>query len=287
MNTGFLIRARGGFFDVHTSDGVLRCRARGRIHLDGAEPLPGDHVYWEKDPLHPDFGIVESIAPRKNSFVRPNAANLDLLIFVASCARPETDPFLIDRMTVVAAHSGCEFILCVNKTDLDYNQSLCDTYKDCGFRVICTSAVSGEGIDELRSCIRGSVSVLTGNSGVGKSSLLNLLIPGLNLETANISAKHGRGRHTTRHTEFYPLPDGGWVADTPGFAALEISQIIEVNSEKLAFCFPEFPQGQCRFPDCMHYREPDCAVRTAVDQNIIAMSRYQSYLRLLNDCKNS
>ena len=285
-NVGMLIRARGGFFDVHTNDGVLRCRARGKIHLDGLEPLPGDHVCWRIDPAHPESGIVESIAARKNRFIRPNVANVDKFVFVASCARPKTDPFLIDRMSVVSVSTDCEFVLCINKIDLEYDSSIYDLYKNCGFQVICTSAKSGEGIEELRHCIQDSVSVLSGNSGVGKSSLLNLLIPGLNLETADISAKHGRGRHTTRHAEFYALPDGGWIADTPGFAALEISQILDMKPKDLAHCFPEFPQGHCRFPDCLHNREPDCFVRYSVERNMIASSRYQSYLRLLEDCKD-
>lgn len=285
MQTGFLRCARGGFFDVQTDCGVLRCRARGRLHLDDVEPLPGDRVFFNEDPDHPGFGILNEIAPRKNSFIRPNAANLDLLVFIASGARPETDPFLIDRMSVVAEKENCGFLLCLNKVDLQSAENLMEIYRDSGFRVISTSASTGEGIEELRTCLEGSVSALTGNSGVGKSSILNLLIPGLNRQTAHISPKHGRGRHTTRHTEFFPLPGSGWVADTPGFAALELSQICRVEKSELALCFPEFPVGKCRFPNCLHRKEPDCAVQNAVASQTISSSRYRSYLRLLEDCK--
>ncbi len=282
---GLLLRARGGFFDVQTQEGIVRCRARGHLHLDGTEPIPGDWVYWEKDPAHQESGILKEVEPRKNSFIRPNVANIDQLIFVASAARPETDPYLIDQMSIVAEKSACTFILCLNKIDLNPAHQLTDLYKSCGFQVIRTSATSGEGIDELCRQLQGQVSAVTGNSGVGKSSLLNLLIPGLNSETAQISPKHGRGRHTTRHTELFPLPQAGWIADTPGFASLDLSMLCEINRASLGLCFPEFPVNRCRFHDCIHHNEPDCAVRDAVRNHLIPMSRYQSYLRLLKECK--
>ena len=283
--SGLLVRAYGGFFDVDSGNGCIRCRARGRLHLDGVEPIPGDYVNWIPDPDHPGFGILTGIHSRKNSLVRPSIANLDFLVFVASASRPVTDPFLIDRMSVIAHRIGCGFLLCLNKTDLASASDLSKIYESCRIQVIETSAVTGTGIEMLRDVLKGSVSAMTGNSGVGKSSLINLLIPGALRETAPVSLKHGRGKHTTRHAELLALPSGGWIADTPGFAALDVSQFSLISAEELASCFPEFPSGKCRFPDCMHRKEPDCAVKASVDEGAIPRSRYQSYLRLLSDAE--
>ena len=286
--TGLLIRAHGGFFDVETDEGlVMRCRARGRFHLDGIEPLPGDHVRWEPDQHHLGYGVLTDIEPRRNVFVRPNMANLEQLVYVASEARPKTDPYLIDMMSVVAHKAECSFLLCVNKTDLDPADDLLADFAGCDFPTILVSAATGEGLEKLRSVLHGKVSALTGNSGVGKTSLLNLLVPNLNREVAEISQKHGRGRHTTRLTELFPLPDGGYLADTPGFAALEFGRIAEMDPGEIASCFPEFPTGHCRFQDCLHRTEPDCAVRLAVDRGSISPSRYQSYLRILQEYQSS
>ena len=280
--SGIIIRASGGFFDVAADDQQIRCRARGRVHLDGNKLLPGDYVFWEEDPHHDGFGILTGVKERKNTFIRPNVANLDQLIMVASLARPATDSFLIDQMSAVAVKAGCEFVLCLNKNDLEDAGILRDRYCACGFQVLCTSAVTGEGIEELRQILNNKISAFTGNSGVGKTSLINMLLPDYQLKTAPVSTKHARGKHTTRRTELFPVPSGGFLADTPGFAALEFTMLTEVKPLELASCFPEFPAGQCRFPDCLHVREPSCAVQNAVKNSEIPIERYQSYLRLLN-----
>ncbi len=282
--TGLLIRAHGGFFDVETEQGyTIPCRARGRLHLDGTEPLPGDSVRWKEDEHHNGFGILTGIEPRQNVFIRPNMANLQQLVYVASVARPRTDPYLIDLMSVVARKAKCKFLLCVNKTDLESPEPLCTIYQKCDFPVLSVSAETGQGVDELRKQLSGKISAFTGNSGVGKTSLLNLLLPGVDREVAGISEKHGRGRHTTRLTELFPLPDSGYIADTPGFAALEFGRITDMEVSELALCFPEFPVDRCRFPDCIHRAEPDCAVRSAVDEGTVPSSRYQSYLRMMQE----
>lgn len=282
--TGLLIRAHGGFFDVETEQGyTIPCRARGRLHLDGTEPLPGDSVRWKEDEHHNGFGILTGIEPRQNVFIRPNMANLQQLVYVASVARPRTDPYLIDLMSVVARKAKCQFLLCVNKTDLESPEPLCTIYQKCDFPVLSVSAETGQGVDELRKQLSGKISAFTGNSGVGKTSLLNLLLPGVDREVAGISEKHGRGRHTTRLTELFPLPDSGYIADTPGFAALEFGRITDMEVSELALCFPEFPVDRCRFPDCIHRAEPDCAVRSAVDEGMVPSSRYQSYLRMMQE----
>jgi ribosome biogenesis GTPase len=269
---------------VETEPGtILPCRARGRLHLDGTEPLPGDRVRWKEDEHHRGFGILTGIEPRQNVFIRPSMANLQQLVYVASAARPRTDPYLIDLMSVVAERANCLFLLCINKIDLEPPDVLSSIYEHCDFHVLPVSAETGEGVDELRRQLSGRISAFTGNSGVGKTSLLNLLLPGIDREVAGISEKHGRGRHTTRLTELFPLPESGYIADTPGFAALEFGRIADMEASEIALCFPEFPADRCRFPDCVHKAEPDCAVRDAVHKGTVPDSRYQSYLRMLQE----
>ena len=226
-------------------------------------------------------GRVDKLLPRKNFFIRPAVANIDVLIAVASEVNPVTDPFLIDRVTAFAEHIGCEVVICINKADAGHQGRLRDIYATTGYRIIETSAVTGEGIDELRECIRGKVCAFSGNSGVGKSSLLNALEPGLKLETGDVSEKLGRGRHTTRHVEIFPA-GGAYVADTPGFASFDMEQLPPIPKEELQHCFPEFEPyiGHCRFDDCAHLKEPGCAVREAMAEGKINPSRHESYARL-------
>ena len=199
---GVIIKALSGFYYVKTESGTVECRARGRFRLDGSSPLVGDRVEISLDAN--GKGRVDKLLPRKNFFIRPAVANIDLLIAVASEVNPVTDPFLIDRVTAFAEHMGCEVLICINKSDAARVSRLRDIYATSGYRVIETSAVTGEGVEELRGCIAGKVCAFSGNSGVGKSSLLNALEPGLGLETGVVSEKLGRGRHTTRHVEIFP-----------------------------------------------------------------------------------
>ena len=286
-STGLLLSAISSFYQVWTEDGQVRCRARGKLRLNGTEPVPGDTVVWEWDRDHPSSGVLTAIEERRNLFIRPSLANVSRIVFVASAARPETDPFLVDCMSVVAEENGCEFLLCVNKTDLNDGKELIDAFRNCDFPVLSVSAVTGEGVEDLKGRLREGISVFTGNSGVGKSSLLNAILPELNRETGELSEKHGRGKHTTRHTRLFPFPGGGWIADTPGFASLEIRQLSKLTCEELGLHFPEFPVGECRFPDCRHDREPECAVKKRVEEGRISQSRYQSYLRMIHELKKS
>lgn len=276
---GVIIKALSGFYYVKTESGTVECRARGRFRLDGSSPLVGDRVEISLDAN--GKGRVDKLLPRKNFFIRPAVANIDLLIAVASEVNPVTDPFLIDRVTAFAEHMGCEVLICINKSDAARVSRLRDIYATSGYRVIETSAVTGEGVEELRVCIAGKVCAFSGNSGVGKSSLLNALEPGLGLETGVVSEKLGRGRHTTRHVEIFPA-GGAFVADTPGFASFDMEQLPPIPKEELQFCFPEFGPyiGKCRFDDCAHLKEPGCAVREAMDEGKINASRHLSYARL-------
>ena len=285
--TGLILKAVSSFYYIEDVTGKnICCRARGKFRLDGLGPTPGDRVLYEMDDNHPGYGILVAVEPRRNYFVRPNIANVDQIVFVASEARPKTDPYLIDKLSVAAKCCGIDLLLCINKKDLVKGDYLEKIYQNSGFTVFQTSAVTGEGTDLLFASLKNRISVLTGNSGVGKTSLLNELIPDLRRETAEISRKHGRGKHTTRQTELFRLPDSGWIADSPGFASLQLSMLADIKYQELSSCFPEFPEGKCRFPDCLHIREPSCEVRRKVENGLISESRYQSYLRMIQELKN-
>jgi ribosome biogenesis GTPase len=226
--------------------------------------------------------MVEKILPRKNKFIRPAVANIDTLVVFAANVNPVTEPYLIDRVAAIAGDQNVQVVLCVNKCDLDPAVDLVRIYEHAGFTVICTSAETGEGVDLLRQTIAGKLAAFTGNSGVGKSSILNRLAPELNLATGEVSEKLGRGRHTTRHVELYRLGDDTYVADTPGFSSFDTDQMDIILKENLQYAFPDFGKyiGNCRFDDCSHRKEPDCAVRTALTVGAIEKSRYDSYLNL-------
>ena len=280
MIEGVIIKALSGFYYVQTAEGVVACKARGKFRLDGTSPLVGDRVRLLRD--RDGSGRIDHVLERKNYFIRPAVANIDTLVFIAANANPVTDPFLIDRVAVIAHEAGCELVICVNKVDLDMGDELFDIFTAAGYRVIRTSAETGEGASELREALRGKICAFTGNSGVGKSSILNVLLPGAAIPTDAVSEHLGRGKHTTRHVELYPLGDGTFIADTPGFASFEIQMMQSITKEQLQYDFPEFAPyiGKCRFADCAHLKEPDCAVRRALDEGKIGESRYASYVRL-------
>ena len=276
---GVIIKALSGFYYVAAGDTVLECRARGKFRKTGESPLVGDRVLISTEA---GKGTVQSILPRKNRFLRPAVANIDVLVILASRSIPVTEPFLIDRMTVLALRQGVEPVICVNKTDLEDPAPLAEIYRAAGFPVVCTSAETGEGVEELWELIAGKTVAFTGNSGVGKSAILQRLCPALSLETGEVSQKLGRGRHTTRHVELYPLGKGTFAADTPGFSSFDLELMETIPKEELESLFPDFRPylGSCRFQDCSHRKEPDCPVRAAVSAGKIQPTRYQSYLRL-------
>ena len=277
--TGRIIRSISGFYDVQTAKGLISCRARGILRKEGNSPLTGDMV---EITVERGKGMVERILPRKNSFVRPAVANMDALVVFAANVNPVTEPFLIDRVAAIAGDQEVQVILCVNKCDLDPAVDLVRIYEHAGFTVICTSAETGEGVQQLLDQIKGKLVAFTGNSGVGKSSILNRLSPELALPTGEVSEKLGRGRHTTRHVELYPLGDNTFVVDTPGFSSFDTDQMDVILKENLQYAFPDFARhiGACQFRDCSHRKEPGCAVTGALAAGEIEPTRYDSYLRL-------
>ena len=277
--TGRIVRSLSGFYDVRVPAGIITCRARGILRKENCTPLTGDLV---EITLERGKGMVEKVLPRRNSFVRPAVANIDALVVFAANVNPVTEPFLIDRVSAIAGDQEVPVYLCVNKCDLDPAIDLVKIYESAGFPVICTSAETGEGVEKLRSLIKGKLTAFTGNSGVGKSSILNRLCPQLELPTGEVSEKLGRGRHTTRHVELYDLGEETYVMDTPGFSSFDTDQMDVILKENLQYAFPDFGTyiGKCRFDDCSHRREPDCAVRAALESGAVQPTRYDSYLRL-------
>ena len=277
--TGRIVRSISGFYDVQTVDGLITCRARGILRKAGNSPLTGDMV---EITIEQGKGMVERILPRRNSFVRPAVANVDALVVFAANVNPVTEPFLIDRVAAIAGDQEVPVYICINKCDLDPALDLERIYRNAGFRVICTSAETGEGIEQLRQLITGKLTAFTGNSGVGKSSILNRLCPELGLSTGEVSEKLGRGRHTTRHVELYKLGEDTYVADTPGFSSFDTDMMEIILKENLQYAFGDFAPyiGKCQFHDCTHRKEPGCAVTAAVGAGGIEPTRYDSYLRL-------
>ena len=278
-STGRIIRSLSGFYEVRTAEATVTCRARGSLRRTNESPLTGDMVEITQEK---GKGMVEKILPRRNQFVRPAVANVDALVVFAANVNPVTEPFLIDRVAAIAGDQEVEVILCINKCDLDPAVDLVRIYRNAGFQVICASAETGVGVEELRDLIRGKLTAFTGNSGVGKSSVLNRLCPELALPVGEVSEKLGRGRHTTRHVELYRLEEETYVADTPGFSSFDTDQMEVILKENLQYAFPDFGRyiGCCQFRDCTHRKEPGCAVTEALHNGDIEQSRYDSYLRL-------
>ena len=277
--TGRILRSLSGFYDVQTDDGIISCRGRGHLRRGADIPLTGDMV---EITVERGKGMVEKILPRKNHFVRPAVANVDVLVIFAANVNPITEPFLIDRVAAIAGDQEVPVVLCINKCDLDPAVDLERIYTHAGFTVIQTSAETGLGVEALRQVLQGKLAAFTGNSGVGKSSILNQLCPHLQLPVGEVSEKLGRGRHTTRHVELYRLGEDTYVADTPGFSAFDTDQMDVILKENLQYAFPDFGRhiGNCQFRDCSHRKEPGCAVTAAVAEGTIEASRHESYLRL-------
>ena len=276
---GRIIKSLSGFYDVQTPQGVVTCRGRGSLRRSGDSPLTGDLVEIS---VEQGKGMVERILPRRNRFIRPAVANVDALVVFAANVNPVTEPFLIDRVAAIAGDQEVPVYICINKCDLDPAVDINRIYTHAGFPVIQASAETGEGVQQLRQLIAGKLVAFTGNTGVGKSSMLNALCPQLKLATGQVSEKLGRGRHTTRHVELFCLDADTFVADTPGFSSFDTDQMDVLLKENLQYAFGDFAPylGKCQFHDCSHRAEPGCAVCMAAEQGQIEQTRYDSYLRL-------
>lgn len=282
METGRVIKSYNSFFYVETDDGLLACRIRGKLKRDRrgvGSVCPGDIVEYSR--LPDGTGVVERPLERKSLLRRPAVANVDQVVLTFAAAQPDLHPLLFNRFLVLAEWSGIpSIIVCINKMDLAKSREVLSEYGKL-YPIIRVSAKEKDGIEELRRCLAGKVTVLAGPSGVGKSSLLNALDSGLKLATGEVSEKILRGRHTTRVAELLPY-EGGFIADTPGFSAMELSGLEPVE---LAGCFPEFLPylGKCRFSPCTHSHEPDCAIKMAVDDGEIFSERYEAYISILEE----
>ena len=282
--TGIIIKALSGFYYIDDGSAVYECRARGNFRKSGISPLVGDKAEFE---LSGGSGVVTAVLPRKNFLSRPPVANIDRLFIVSSFENPAPNEYIIDRLTAIAVYHGIEPIIVFNKCDAGDFSRWESIYRAAGFRVFTVSAETGEGIDTLKSEFSGGISVLTGNSGVGKSSILNRIFGNTALKTGEVSEKLGRGRHTTRHTELFINPDGGYVADTPGFSSIEYDSGDYGFKEQLAECFPYFERftGSCRFSTCSHTCENGCGVLKAVEDGLVEPTRHRSYVELFNELK--
>lgn len=284
--TGILIKAISGFYYVNCDGNVYECKARGNFRKAGVSPVVGDTVKFTlTDDTH---GIVESICNRKNLFNRPLVANIDKLFIVSAYSTPAPDTLMIDRLTALAVYNNIEPIIVFNKSDMGSFNDLYEIYAKAGFKTYIVSAKDNIGIDQLKSEMQNSVCAFSGNSGVGKSSILNALFPNLQLKTGEVSDKLGRGRHTTRHTELFFVGDEAYVVDTPGFSTVDTNEDLYDFKLSLADCFPDFSDylGECRFTSCSHTIEKGCAVIEAVRDGIIQKSRHESYVALMAELKD-
>lgn len=281
--TPYIVKGIGGFYYVKTADGIVECRAKGIFRRCGVTPVAGDRVRLEHEA---GTAVIAEILPRKNVFVRPPVANVDQFFIVASTVQPVPSTLVIDKLSAIAVDRGAQPVLVITKGDLYGADTLAQCYSTAGFPVLCVNAATGEGLAPLRDMLAGKLSVFSGNSGVGKSTLLGALMPGCELETAEISQKLGRGRHTTREVVLYEA-HGGLVADTPGFASLDMARAAAIPKENLELAFPDIARlfGQCRFTGCSHLSEVGCAVREAVHRGEIARTRYESYAALYEQAK--
>lgn len=283
---GRIEKALSGFYYVNTGSEVLQCRARGKFRREGMSPMVGDWVQVRE--LGNGEGFVEAVEERKNIFSRPAAANIDQLVIIAANAIPVTDPYLIDRISAIAALKGCEVLVVLNKCDLDPAEELYAIYRASAIPVLRVSAETGEGLDELRQAIAGKLNAFTGNSGVGKSSILNALDPAFALPVGEVSKALGRGRHTTRHVEMFSLGGDTYVIDTPGFSSFDTEELNLELKRRLPETFPEFAPyvDECRFVGCRHVKEKGCAVLAAMKEGKIPRSRHASYVRLAEELKD-
>lgn len=286
MNKGIIVKGIGGFYYVESANVIYECKARGSFRKQGISPLVGDNVEFSINDKAEN--TIEKIYDRKNQLVRPPLANIDRLFIIASIIDPKLNTLIIDKLIAIAEYKNIEPIIVITKTDLDSDyQKYVDIYTNAGFKVIISNPSNDEGAKEVLNLLEGKISAFTGNTGVGKSTLLNVICPELNLQTGETSKKLGRGKHTTRHCELFKV-NGGYIADTPGFSSIDFEKCEKIYKEDLPHCFREFDDylGYCKFTSCSHTNDKGCAVVNAVNDGAISKSRHDSYISMYNDIKD-
>lgn len=285
---GRILKGIAGFYYVHAEGcGIYECKAKGVFRNQKLKPLVGDEVEIEVLSGEEKTGNLVEILPRRNELIRPAVANVDQALVIFAAAKPKPNLSLLDRFLIMMDRQGIDTIICFNKKDEVSEEELVrlqQIYESCGSRLLFTCARQGEGVQELTALLRGHTTTVAGPSGVGKSTLINLLVPDAAMETGKISEKIDRGKHTTRHSELFRLDERSYIFDTPGFSSLELNGI---EKEELRFSFPEFREyeGKCRFQGCVHQKEPGCAVKEAVEDGKVSRVRYESYSSLYRDLK--
>lgn len=283
---GIIYKGIGGFYYVKTADAqLIECKPRGLFRKQGIKPVAGDKVHLLKEA---DTYYIDEVLPRKNVFIRPPVANVEQFFIIASTVQPVPSFLVIDKLSAVAFDNEAEPVLVITKTDLAAADSLKDAYATSGIKIVELNVEEEEGLEEVRQLLPNKLSVFCGNSGVGKSTLLNALLPHAERETGEISQKLGRGRHTTREVEIFEV-NGGLVADTPGFASFDVQRASPIIKENLQFAFPEIAKkmNECRFTGCSHVTEAGCAVRGALEVGEISPSRYQSYVEMYKEAQQA
>ncbi len=280
LKSGIITKCLGGLYTVETPDGIYECKARGIFRNRGISPYVGDRVELSN-------GVITEILDRKNCIIRPPLANLDQLVFIVSTCNPSPNYLILDKFIAIAEYKGITPVVVITKTDLGDSAEISSIYRNIGIDVLETDYSNPETVEAVKELFTGKVSALTGNSGAGKSTLLNAVDPSLNIPTAEISKKLGRGKHTTRHSQLYKLKDGGYIADTAGFSTFDTNSYEIIRKEELADCFREFREYKenCRFRDCSHTCEKGCEVVSALNQGKISASRHESYCTMYEEAK--
>ncbi|MBP5745955.1 MAG: ribosome small subunit-dependent GTPase A [Lachnospiraceae bacterium] len=286
---GKIIKGIAGFYYVHNGEHIYECKAKGVFRKDNKKPLVGDDCIIEVIDEEKKLGNISEILDRKNSLIRPNVANVDQALVIFALVKPEPNFNLLDRFLILMKQNDIPCIIAFNKTDLADEETLervRQIYKDSGHQLIFTCAKKNEGIEDVKRALKGKTTTVAGPSGVGKSTLINLIQDNRKMETGDISEKIERGKHTTRHSELIALDDNSYIFDTPGFSSLSL---FDISKEELAGFYPEFAQYEqgCRFDNCIHRNEPVCGVKQAVDDGLISRVRYENYLLLLSECENA
>ncbi len=280
-----ITKSIGGLYFVETPDGIFECKARGSFRNKEISPCCGDRVTIE---VEKDSNcVITAINKRKNEIIRPPLANLDMLVFVIATCEPRPNLQLLDKFIAIAEYKNIRPLVVFTKTDKADSAQFEEMYNNAGITALSVNNVTGDGCDKVSELLRGKLVAFTGNTGVGKSSLINNIFGNLDLKTNEISKKLGRGKHTTRHVELYKFDDNTYIADTPGFSSFDTQRYDIILKDKLADCFVEFSQfsSDCKFADCSHTKEKGCAVIEAVNSGKISKSRHESYLMMYEESK--